>query len=291
MDQEVFRKVHPSEYLKRFLLNNVRPDGRSPVTSRRMSLTTGSIGTAVGSATLKLGRTMVTSGVHAVLTEPSVASPGQGFLEVYVELLSMASSNYRGGRISDDAVCLTEYVRSFISPHVDLSKLCVESGLLVWRLQLTVYCLDNDGNLEDAVLLAAVAAIRNVMLPTVRIIDEDVESNDDGSSPAAMAIENPEEHSSSIVAVATTERTTSLEIDTFPLPISFVLFDGKVLIDPSAEEENVCDSRITFLFRPSGELRGVLKPGGKNLSEDLYLSCLAQGKERVSMLLSKLNET
>lgn len=289
MDQEIFRKVHPSEYLKRFLVNDVRPDGRSPSSARKVSLTTGSIGTAVGSAMLKLGRTTVMAGVHATLVAPPAASSEQGILDINVELLSLASSSYIGNRSSDEAACLSEYVRGLLMSHVDLTELCVEAGVLVWKLLLTIYCLDNDGNLEDSVLLAAVAAIRDVKLPTIAMVDEEAEAN--GDDAANMNIDKSLGESSSVIAMATAERKNSLEVLSLPLSVSFVLFDGNALIDPSAEEEAVCDSRLTFLFRPSGELRGILKPGGKNLPENLYRSCLAQARERVPVLFAKLNET
>ncbi|CDF38095.1 unnamed protein product [Chondrus crispus] len=292
MDQEVFQKVHPREYLARFLNKDVRPDGRSLTKARRVNITVSSIATAVGSAMLKMGKTTAVAGVHATLVQPAPGAPDQGILDVAVELLPMASPNYKSGRSSEEAICLTEYLRSLISPHINMSKLCVEAGLLVWQLRLTVYCVDNDGNLEDAILLAGVAAMRNVLLPSVRIIGEEVDEGRDAQMVEVKTEnEEGEGEAESIIAVATVERTNSLEIDTYPLPISFILFDGKVLIDPSVAEESVCDSRITFLFRPTGELRGVLKPGGKNVPENLYQSCLTMAKERIPKLQAKLEAT
>lgn len=290
MDQEVFRKVHPREYLKRFLVNDVRPDGRAPFSTRKVSVSTGSIATAIGSAMLKLGRTTVVAGVHGTLIQPPPGTLDQGIVDVAVELLSAASPNHRTGRTSDDASCLTEYVRSLILPHVNLTKLCVEAGLLVWRLRLTVYCIDNDGNLEDSTLLAAVAAIRNVTLPNVRLIDdENLDVNGHESKSANMTdVNDVVQYGDSVIAEASADRPNPLEMDGFPLPVSFILFDDKALIDPSAEEESVCESRLTFLFCATGELRGVLKPGGKNISKELYKSCLNQAKERIPLLLEKL---
>lgn len=290
MDQKIFRKIHPTEHLRRFLLNDVRPDGRAPSKARKISLTTGSIGTAVGSAMVKLGRTTVVAGVNATLIQPPPSNPDQGVLDVNVELLSMAAASLKPGRASDESLCLTEFVRDLIAPHVDLFKLCVEQALLVWRLRLTIYCIDHDGNLEDGAVLAAVAAVRDVKLPNVRLIDDDfADSNGQAPDSGIMSDESPAAHASdSVIAEASAERPNALQMDGFPIPISFVLFEDKALLDPSADEEAVCESRLTFLFRPSGELRGVLKPGGRNLSEALYEGCLAVAKGRVSPLLEKL---
>lgn len=288
MNQEVFRKVHPHEYLRRFLSENVRPDGRAPFTSRKISITTGSVGTAVGSALLKLGHTTVVAGVHATLTQPSVATKDQGFLETSVELLSLASGNYKAGRSSDEATCLTEYLRSIIAPRIPLAQLCVEEEHLVWYLRLTVYVMDHDGNLEDAVLLAAVAALKNVQLPEVEMLDEeengmDVEAGKDANADA--------KENSIAVAVASSERTITLQNNGFPLSVSFALFDGNPLIDPSVEEESICNCRITFLLDASGELHGVLKPGGSTISEEVYETCLAHAKRRVPIIMAELKET
>lgn len=290
LDAQVYQRVHPREFLKRFLLQDVRPDGRAPMTARRSSITTGSIATAVGSAMLKMGRTTAVAGVRATLETPEPGAPEVGMLDVKVELLPIAASHYRPGRVSDDAVCLSEFVRASVAPHIDLSKICVEAGVLVWRLSVTIYCLDHDGNLEDAVLLAAVAALQNVKLPAVRMKD-DAEAEDDtdermrNTANSDSAKETPWD---STIAVASGDRKVPLELDGFPISVSFGLFEDRILLDPSLDEEVVCDSRVTLLMRPSGDLRAVIKPGGTTLPDALFKSCLAQAQERVPYLLQIL---
>lgn len=293
MDDEVFRRVNPRDYLRRFLAKDIRPDGRAPNMARKINITAGSINTAVGSAMVKLGRTTAVAGVHATLVEPSPSSPGDGILDVVVEMLPIVtiSGGNRGTRAVDDAVALSHYLRNWIVPHVQLADLCVEKAQLVWRLRLTVYCIDNDGNLEDAVVLAAVAAIGNVKLPSVTLLEGD-EGTDVGADDSAMTDDDAEKirESSSVVAMASEERNTLLQAEGLPVTVSFSLFDGKALLDPSGEEEAVADSRLTMVFRPTGELRGVDKGGGKNISEDLLASCMRLAQERVDLLVNKLNE-
>lgn len=284
MDHEVFRRVYPRDYIKRFLDNGVRPDGRSLMKSRKLSMTTGSISTAVGSAMLKLGRTTAVAGVIATLVEPLPNTPEEGILDLSVEILSTVSQNFK--RINDDALVLSHAVRHWLGPHIDRSTLCVESGKLVWHLRLTVYCIDDDGNLYDAVLLAAVAALKNVMLPSVTMLDDFDASSDAKNN---MHIDTQASVERSVVATASVERTNPLQMDDFPLAVSFSIMDDSVLMDPSAEEESVADSRLTFILHPSGELRAVEKPGGKHLSGTLYETCLNSAKARALVLLDKLN--
>ncbi|KAI0564778.1 3' exoribonuclease [Gracilaria domingensis] len=287
VNEEAYRKIHPREYLKRFIDKDVRPDGRTLSTARVFKLTTSSISTAVGSALVRLGSTTVLAGVAATLVRPDHANPEKGIVSVSVELLSTSCGESRNVR-ADDALVLTEFLRTLISPHIDLSKLCVEPGKLAWNLTLTVYCVDHDGNLEDSVVLAAVAAFRDVRLPTVRMTDEQSNGVEKESDNDLMKTEDEVEENASVVAVVSARRTESLELDSFPLTVSFQIFCEKALIDPSAEEEKVCTSRVTIVMRPSGELKGILKPGGHNLSEELCKSCIRRSKKRVAEYMKVL---
>lgn len=65
-------------YIDRFLENQIRPDGRGMSKARKLTMTTGSVTTAVGSAMLKLGRTTAVAGVQARLVEPSASRETKG---------------------------------------------------------------------------------------------------------------------------------------------------------------------------------------------------------------------
>lgn len=291
VNEDVYRKVHPKEYLKRFIEKDVRPDGRAVSTARYLKLTIGSINTAIGSALVRLGNTTVLAGVNGTLIRPNPANPDKGVIEVSVEILPTASGESRNIR-GEESVVLAEFLRTLITPYIDLSKLCVEAEKLVWRLSLTVYCIDHDGNLEDSVLLAAVASLRNVRLPTVRMIDGDEGDDTEHDNPdTRMTDANAEtgQGNESFKAVVSSKRTESLELDSFPLTVSFQLFCERALIDPTAEEEVVCASRVTFIMKPTGDMKGILKPGGHILSPKLYTLCLMQSKERVKEYVKKLN--
>lgn len=287
MNQDVFRKVQPRDYLSQFLERDVRVDGRSISGVRRVSVKLGSIRTAVGSAMVRLGNTSVVAGVQATLSEPAPGNPDKGHIDIAVEIPSIASGGPKNRGNSEKSLILTDFLRSMLATNIDLSTLCIEAEKLVWNLRLSVYCLDNDGNLEDATLLAAGAALHDVLLPTVRLIDQD-----DTMDQKENQMEDDENDTDDDIAIAeaTAERTNRLEVDECPISVSFGLFKEYALIDPSAEEEAVCDSQITFVFRPSGELRNVLKPGGINLSGNLYKSCLRQAQERLTHMRQHLEE-
>ena len=80
---EVFHRIQPHEYLRRFLEHNLRPDGRLLERFRKTLITTRSISTANTSAMVRLGGTTVVCGIKAEVCEPHVERPDQGYLGNY----------------------------------------------------------------------------------------------------------------------------------------------------------------------------------------------------------------
>lgn len=92
----VFKRLHPASYLSRFLNSGYRPDGRPILSSsssqstasasavddiwRQVSINTGSISTAHGSALVRMGDTTMVCGVKAEIGEPDTETPGEGFV-------------------------------------------------------------------------------------------------------------------------------------------------------------------------------------------------------------------
>ncbi|KAF8651091.1 hypothetical protein AX16_004891 [Volvariella volvacea WC 439] len=76
----VFQRLHPRTYFERFLVEKVRPDGREFGEWRQVSIVTGSISTADGSALVRMGDTTIVCGVKAEIAEPDIESPNDGFL-------------------------------------------------------------------------------------------------------------------------------------------------------------------------------------------------------------------
>lgn len=73
------KKLQPAEYFKQHYEQEVRPDGRSGLTSLRpVSISTGSITTADGSAVVKQGETIVICGIKLEISEPIPEAPKSG---------------------------------------------------------------------------------------------------------------------------------------------------------------------------------------------------------------------
>lgn len=277
MDAETLRRLEPRAYLQRFVSRGVRPDGRAAGACRKVTVTTGSVSRAVGSALVKMGRTTAVAALKGELFE---TDDEEGEIDVSVELLATSSLHYRQVRASDDAPILTHRLRQAVGSAVDRRALAVEGGLLAWRLSLVVHVVDDAGNVADAVLLAADAALKNCLLPTVRLVDDDDEDDDENA---------PSEGKTTVLAKASRDRCVPLQLNELPVPVSFALVGEHALIDPTRDEEAAADGSLSFVLgATSVQLRAVDKPGGTAVSTAVYDACLAQAKQRTQFLSKKL---
>jgi exosome complex component RRP42 len=204
-------------YVKSMLAKNMRGDNRGMYDFRKISVTPGTMGNAEGSAQVDLGLTKVLAGVKIELEEPMKDTPDQGNMTVAAELLPLASPAYETGPPSAEAVELSRVVDRGIRAGscIDLKSLFIEPEK-AWGVYIDVYVLNYGGNLFDACELAAMSALINSTMP---ILEDDKVVRDD--------------------------RKNKLKIDNIVTSATFAKIDGKMLLDPSLDEEIACDARLT----------------------------------------------
>ncbi|KAL9973051.1 hypothetical protein ACROYT_G019459 [Oculina patagonica] len=257
-----FKTAQPLEYYRQFLKEDVRPDGRALLEFRKTILNVGSISTAEGSALVKLGNTTVVCGVKAEFAVPSQEKPKCGFIVPNVDLPPLCSSHFRPGPPSEQAQVLSQFVADVISncEPINLEELCIVEGKLSWVLYVDIMCLSYDGNITDASLIAAVAALQNTHLHSVKI-DEETQT-----------------------PVPSEKREVPLNLRVNPVAATFGVFDDTVLFaDPTDEEENLVTGAVTLVITDDDKIAAVHKPGGSPLSDDKLQECfrkaITRGKE------------
>ncbi|KAI9146103.1 ribosomal protein S5 domain 2-type protein [Paraphysoderma sedebokerense] len=165
-DVQTIKKLHPKEYYRKFISQQIRPDGRGLRRFRKVQIVTGSVSSAEGSAMVKMGNTSVMCGIKAEVSTPPVNSPDIGYFVPNIELSPLCSSKFRPGPPSDMAQTLSAELNEMItkSKVVNLENLCIEEGLASWVIYADIYCLNYDGNIFDACLIALLAALKSGML-------------------------------------------------------------------------------------------------------------------------------
>ncbi|KAI8341613.1 exosome complex component RRP43-like protein [Choanephora cucurbitarum] len=260
---EIFSRIQPHEYLKRFLGQHVRPDGRSLHEFRKTMITSGSISTADGSAMVRLGGTTVVCGIKAEVSEPKIEVPHQGYLVPNVELSPLCSPKFKPGPPSEKAQAVSEMINQlFLKSHLfPLESLCIEEGKAVWVLYADIVCLNYDGNILDASLLALSIALKHLKLPKATV-------------------------SSSLVVEADPIELMDTIQFTFPVASTFSVFNNPdvILSDANDTEESLARETVTVVMDLEYNLCKIYKNGGTTVNAEGLKQCIQYARERTDQI-------
>uniref|UniRef100_A0A182P5V7 Ribosomal RNA-processing protein 43 n=1 Tax=Anopheles epiroticus TaxID=199890 RepID=A0A182P5V7_9DIPT len=257
MDLKTFKLLHPVKYYKDYLENNIRPDGRELEDLRPLAISFEVINSADGSAIVKVGNTTVVCGIKAELAMPNALEPKLGFLVPNVELSPVSSTSYRPGPPCDEAQVYSQSLADAISNSrcIDLQDLCVSPGKLVWCLYCDLVCLDHDGCVFDAAIIALVAAFHTVKLPTIRYNSDTEETEADTSSLLPLAVH------------------------CLPVTTTFLLVADRLIADPTAEEEKLASTTLTVTVS-DGKMSFFNQSGGHPMDCATLKKCVDSAMKR-----------
>lgn len=235
---------------------DVRADGRRRVDYRDISVTVDVVPSSHGSARVILGHdaTEVLAVVKADLSQPSYERARCGTLELNVEVSPLALLYKETGREVEDLNAeLTTAFESFLveSGALDMEALCITPGKYAWTIYLDVIVLEGQGNILDAVSLAAYAALRTAALPGVDAISGGLDS-------ANNPIEDFELSSTDILDAK------PLPVQNLPICITLNRIGNFVVVDTAAEEEEEggVQARLTVAVDETGHICGLYKGAG-----------------------------
>ena len=247
------------EYLVKLAKNGKRTDGRGFDEFRKIEIETGVVSKAEGSAKVKIGNTQVLTGIKMDVGEPYPDTPAEGVMTTAAELIPLASPDFEAGPPQADAIELARVVDRGVreSEVVEVDKLCIEPGEKVWIIFIDIHVLDYDGNLFDAASLAALAALFTTKIPVTRFLEEkDIDS---------WQKKLLELYSAPGVDEAIKNKIQNIKED-FPLPlkeppisVTSVKYNNVVVLDPSLDEEEIADARLTVATDNNGDIRAMQK--------------------------------
>ena len=218
---------------------------------------------AEGSVRVRIGDTVVIAGVKLSLEKPYDDTPDQGGLMVNAELSPMSSSRYESGPPGMVAIELARVTdRGIRESHViDTKELCIEKGEKAWFVIVDIVSVNDAGNLFDAAGLAVMAALKNTTFPEV---DEDGKVNYKVHTDKALPIAK----------------------DTLSVTVYRV---GKnLIVDPTVEEEDASDARLTVSSDASGVLSAMQKGGEGTFTSDEVMRAVELALEKANFLRGKL---
>jgi len=234
------------ERIKKYLEEGKRFDGRKLDEFREIKIETGISNKAEGSARVKIGNTEVIVGVKLDIGEPYADSPDEGNLSVTAELLPLSSSRFESGPPKFSAIEIARVVDRGIreSKFIDLQKLHIKEGEKVWTVSIDIYSINDDGNLLDAAAMGAIAALKTAKIPKY---DEEKEK---------------------VVYGEWTNKNIPLNKD-IPITITAHKIDGKFIVDPTLEEEDISEARLT-VGSSNGEIFSIQKGNSMPLTVEEF---------------------
>lgn len=211
------------DMLRRMFAEGKRFDGRKLMDLRDFSVEYDVSNKAEGSARVKMGKTEVVVGVKLQTGTPYSDSPDKGNLMVSGDLLPLASPRFESGPPKFDAIELPRLMDRMIreSGMIDLKKLVITEGENVWTVIVDIYPINDDGGLIDAASIACLAALHNTKMPG--LTDKGQQDYDN-----------------------ITKESLPVSKETLPVSFTFFKLGDKLLINPTREEEEACDTKVTI---------------------------------------------
>ncbi len=238
------------EQAKNLLKKNLRRGDRGLLDYRDIEIEIGTIEKAFGSATVRLGDTVVVAGVNFELGTPFLDTPNKAILLVEGEILPTASVEAEAGPPDEHEIEISRVVDRGIreSGMIDFEKYVIVPGETVIKIFVDFNIINDDGNIIDAANLAAVSALATAEMPSIEYIKENL---DEVNNINIKKI--PRE---------------PFKVEEIPIANTIGIFEGKIIVDPDAAEEEVVDTLITFTHLSTGEICSIqLLKGGLSYEE------------------------
>lgn len=245
-------------------------------------------------------------------------------LYVNIEVLPLCSSNIRTSKPNETIRTLNRFINKVTKNIIHKQRLQVETifrqtssasskskngydenqtkdfislktmsiGMkLYWVLYADLYCLDMDGNLLDASLIAINAALLDVKLPPLALTS-------DGQIEVF------------ITPNQTQPQFKLISLDHIPISLSYAIYSSSIiLVDPTSKEETLCDNQLSIVTNSNNQLVSIWRRSGIKFESDILKQCIIQSiqftrsirefirsnrinhqKQSSMLTLSKLNE-
>ena len=248
MNSQILDQLKREKILE-LLKTGKRIDGRSFDEQRPLTIETGVIPKANGSARVKLGNTEVITGVKIQPDKPFPDLGDKGILICTAEILPLADPNVEPGPPNEEVIELARVVDRGIreTEMIDLHQLVLIENKSVIGMFIDSSVIDSGGNLFDACSYASVAGILSCTVPKYEIKDE-----------APVLVEGV---------------TSKPPIKTLPVSVTMARIGDYVVVDPTKDEESCMDARITITTNSDGNICAVQKGGSDGFTAEQLIQC------------------
>jgi exosome complex RNA-binding protein Rrp42 (RNase PH superfamily) len=269
----VLKMLDPIAHMDAYVQEGVRYDGRLLASAREMTVTDApgcNEGTSIGGAVVCLrphillpattsvsnpalragsvGGTSCTCHVSVQIGRPSLDQPNEGDISFEVVLPAAANPvryNTEQRKRHDDAVDLETLLHAVFCPGagapavLDLTQLCLQSGVAAYRLVCSLHFTSIDGNLQDCAVAAVWHALHRTSLPRLA---------DNANTGAAVPLVRRD----GSVPLVLRKRVIATTFAVWSRLVGGTSGDAdegreSLLADPTAEEEGLTRTTVTLV--------------------------------------------
>ena len=259
--------VSNKEAITQLALDSKRMDQRASDEYRKpIMVETGISWTAEGSARVQIGKTVVLAGVKLSLEKTYNDTPDEGGIMVNAELLPLSGPQYEPGPPGEKAVELARVIDRGIreAKAIDMKKLCITAGEKAWFVIIDIVTINDDGNLFDAAGLAALAALKSARFP---VVDKETGSIDYKK-----------------------KTDVALPLRKEPLPVTVYKTGNFLFVDPTTQEEDAAEARLTITSDDDGTISALQKGGEAPVTTEEISTMIDLALEKAKFLRGELSK-
>ncbi|RLJ02794.1 MAG: hypothetical protein DRP10_00245 [Candidatus Aenigmatarchaeota archaeon] len=221
-------RIASPELIRDLISKGERISSRKLLEYRKITSDVNKIKKANGSCYLSIGETKVIVGVKFGLMEPYSDTPDEGGLVVSVNYTPIVWKDMPSNADIEISRVLDRSIRE--SKMLDLKEFCISPGNQSFQIFIDCYVLSYDGNLLDALNLAAVKALMNTNMP---ILKEGKITNSD----------------------------KKINIKTVPVIVTISKINDKYLVDLDRLEEESADFSVSISYLNENTICAMQKTG------------------------------
>ena len=248
-----------------------RLDNRGLFDQRDIEIKFGISNKAEGSVSVRMGKTEVLCGIKMGVSTPYTDHENEGTMMTSMELLPLASPNFDYGQPTIESVETARIIDRGIreSGFIDFHKLCITPGEKVWSIFIDMAVINDDGNLIDAGSLAALLALITARKP---IYDAEKKIISFGEF---------------------SDEKLPLNLSKMPVTMTFFKVDDSLIFDPTRDEEDACEARLTVEISKPGkeEVINAMQKGGEAALSIAEVEKIVSEGTKIFKRLNSLIET
>lgn len=265
-------------YIQDGAAQGVRSDGRGALDVRPITLETGILPNASGSARVRVGNaTDILVGIKGEIM--SCPGSSEGALDFNVEYSNLISADAKASNQSQNHMEMNAELNQHLNYLYSAAgkplrkRLCISPGRKSWLLHIDAVILNSDGNLFSILSLAVYAALRAASLPAVTV--EPGEADDDD-----------ELHVDELTFKPVCDEVTKLGL---PVGVSLAFLNDTVYVaDCNLTEEACAKFALLVGVNDKRKVCSVVSSGSNGLHSDALTAMLADAVRLGVDLIAKL---